>query len=125
VLSIVGFAIVHEAFVRMEPYEKLFWWIFSRRVLLVGKSPRTTSVGGFALAAAQIGPFMKLDEMSEKSIGHGGISSAGSAPRLGAVVRVVADHDGVVPGHPSEFTTVVDVVLDVADDDALEDPMER
>ena len=55
-------------------------------------------MGAFALAAAQIGQFMKLDEMSETSISHGGLSSAGSAPRLGVVVRVAADHDGVVPG---------------------------
>ena len=52
VLSVVNFAIVHEAFVGMEPYGRLFWWIFSRRVLLVGKPLRTTSMGGFALAAA-------------------------------------------------------------------------
>ena len=48
-----------------------------------------------------------------------------STPRLGAIVRVAADHDGVVPGCPGEGTTVANVVLDVADDGALEDPMER
>ena len=37
-------------------------------------------MGGFALVATQIGQFMKLDEMSETSISHGGLSSAGSAP---------------------------------------------
>ena len=68
---------------------------------------------------------MKLDEMSETSISHGGHSLAGSAPRPGAVVRVVADHDGVVPGCPGEGTIVTDVVLNIADDGALEDPMER
>ena len=36
-----------------------------------------------------------------------------------------ADHDGVVPGCPDEGTTVAGVVLDVADDGALEDPMKR
>ena len=70
---------------------------------------------GFTLAAAQIGQFMKPNEMSETSISYGGLSSAGSAPCPGAVVRVVADHDGVVPGCPSKDTTVTDVVLDVAD----------
>ena len=69
---------------------------------------------------------MKLDEMLETSISHGGLSSVGSAPpHPGAIVRVVADHDGVVPGCPGEGTIVTDVVLNVADDGALEDPMER
>ena len=40
-------------------------------------------------------------------------------------MRVVVDHDGVVPRHPSEDTTVTDVVLDVADDGTLRDPVER
>ena len=38
------------------------------------------SMGGFTLAAAQIGQFMKFDEMSETSIGHSGHTSAGSVP---------------------------------------------
>ena len=75
--------------------------------------------------AAQIGQFMKLDEMSETSISHGGLSSVGSAPCPAAVVRVAADHDGVVPGCPDEDATVTDVVLDVADDGTLRDPTER
>ena len=43
----------------------------------------------------------------------------------GAIVRVVTNHDGVVPGCPSEETTVTDVVLDVVDDGTLRDPAER
>ena len=80
VLSVVDFAIVHEAFIGMEPYGKLFRRIFSRQVLSVGKPPRTTSMGSFALVAAQIGPFMKLDEMSETSISLGSHSPVGSTP---------------------------------------------
>ena len=91
----------------------------------MGKLPRTTSIGGCALATAQISQFMKLDEMSETSISHGGLSSAESAPCLGAVVRVAADHDGIVPGCSGEGTTTADMVLDVIDDGALEDPVER
>ena len=37
-------------------------------------------MGGFTLVAAQIGQFMKLDEMSETSTSHGGHTSAGSVP---------------------------------------------
>ena len=43
----------------------------------------------------------------------------------GAVVRVMADHDGIAPGCPNEDTMVTDMVLDVADDDTLRDPAER
>ena len=46
-------------------------------------------------------------------------------PRPDAVVRVAADHNGIVPRHPSEDTTVTAVVLDVADDGTLKDPVER
>ena len=124
-LSVIGFAVVCEAFIKMEPYGKLFRWIFSRQVLLVGKPPRTASMGGFTLAAAQIGQFMKLDEMLETSISHGGLSSVGSAPRLGAIVKVVADHDGIVPRCPSEGATVTSMVLDIIEDGTLRDPTER
>ena len=124
-LSVVGFVVVREAFVGMEPYGKLFRRIFSGRVSSVGKPPRTASMGGFALAVTQIGQFMKLDELSETSISHGGHSLMGSAPHPGAIVRVTADHHGVVPRCPSEGTTVPDAVLDVADDGTLEDPTER
>ena len=55
VLSVVGFAVVHEAFIRMEPYRNLFQRIFSERVLSVGKPPKTVLMEGFALAATQIG----------------------------------------------------------------------
>ena len=53
-----------------------------------------------------------------------GLSSAGDAPHPGAVVRVAADDDGIVPGHPGEGTIVANVVLDIAGDGALKDPVE-
>ena len=37
----------------------------------------------------------------------------------------MADHDGVVPRRPGEGTTVTDMVLNVADDGTLRDPIER
>ena len=91
----------------------------------MGKPPRTAVMGGFALVDAQIGQFMKFDEMSETSISHGGLSMTRSTPRPGVVVRVAADHDGIVPRCPSEDTMVSDVVLDIADDGTLRDPTER
>jgi len=76
---------------------------------------------------------------------HYGFSSVEDAPRPGAVVGVAANGDGIVPGRhgggavvrvaanddgavprrPGGGTRVADVVLDIADDDALEDPKER
>jgi len=88
----------------------------------VGKPCRTTSIGGGTLVATQ---FMKPNEMSETSISHGDLSSVGSTPCPGAVVRVVANHDGVVPGCLGKDTTVANMVLDVVDDGALKDPSER
>ena len=68
---------------------------------------------------------MKFGEMLETSTSHGGHTSAGSVPHRGAVVRVAADHDGIVPGRPGKDTTVTNAVLDVADDSTLRDPTER
>ena len=59
------------------------------------------------------------------AIVHCGLSSVGDAPCPDAVVRVAADDDGVVPRCPSKGATVTDVVLDIVDDNALEDPMEQ
>ena len=49
VLSVVGFVVVREAFVGMDPYGGLLRRIFSRRVLLVGKLLRTASMGASPL----------------------------------------------------------------------------
>ena len=55
-----------------------------------------------------------------------GLPPAGGAPRSGAVVDVVADDDGVVPGCLGGGTPQSPVVmLDVADDGVLEDPAAR
>ena len=80
VLHVLGSVAVCEAFVRMEPYGDFFRRIFSGQALSVGQPPRTAPMGGFALPAAQVGQFMKFDEMSETSISHGGHTSAGSIP---------------------------------------------
>ena len=55
VQHITGFITAYKAFVEMEPYMDSFQRIFSKRVLSEGKPLRTALVGGFALAAAQVG----------------------------------------------------------------------
>ena len=77
VLHVNGFATVCEVFVGMEPYVGFFRRIFSERALLVGKPTRTALMGGFGLAAAWDGQFIKFDEMSETSTSHGSHTSAG------------------------------------------------
>ena len=86
---VAGFIIVYEAFIGMEPYVDSFWRVFSGRALSKRKTLGTTPVGGFALAAAQVGQFIKFDEISSSHSGH---TSAGSIlaqelPRLHEKVR--------------------------------------
>ena len=52
---VAGFVTVYEAFVRMEPYVDSFQRVFFGRALSERKTLRTTPMGGFALAAAQVG----------------------------------------------------------------------
>ena len=52
------------------------------------------------------------------------VSPSNAASSQDVIVRVAADHNGIVLGCPGEDTTVTDVVLDVADDGTLRDPME-
>ena len=47
--------LICEAFFGMEPYVDSFWRVFSGRALSERKTLRTTPVGGFTLAAAQVG----------------------------------------------------------------------
>ena len=77
-LHVAGFVTVYEAFFGMEPYVDSFRWIFTRRALSEGKLPRTVPVGGFTPAAAQVGQFIKFDEMSQTSSYHAGQTMAGS-----------------------------------------------
>ena len=77
VLHVAGFITVCEAFIGMEPHMDFFRRIFFGRVLSEGKPLRTTLVGGFILAATQVGQFIKFDEAS---FIHGGRTSAVSIP---------------------------------------------
>ena len=49
---VASFVTICEAFVEMEPHMDSFQRVFSVRALLERKTLGTTSVGGFALAAA-------------------------------------------------------------------------
>ena len=93
-----------------------------------------------SVAFAEKGPPLPKEEVHWRvlsvisfAVVRGSLSSVGNTPCADAVVRVVADHNGVVPGHPAvgavvrvaadhdgvvprcpnEGTTVTDVVLDV------------
>ena len=65
----------------------------------------------------------RLDVVVRVAADHDGVVPG--RPSGGAVVRVAADHDGIVLGRPDEGATVTDVVLDVADDGTLRDLAER
>ena len=65
---VAGFITVCEAFIRMEPYVDSF-----RRVLMLGTEP----VGGFTLAATQVGQFINFGEISSS---HGSHTLAGIVP---------------------------------------------
>ena len=77
VLHIAGFITVYEAFVGMEPHVDSFRRVVSGRTLSERKTLGTASVGGFALTAAQVGQFIKFDEISSS---HGGHTPVGSIP---------------------------------------------
>ena len=70
VLHITGFVTICKAFVGMEPHVDSFQRVFSGRALSERKTLGTTPVGGFALAAAQVGQFIKFDEISSSHSGH-------------------------------------------------------
>ena len=80
VLHVAGFVTVYEAFFGMEPHVDFFQRIITWRALSEGKPLGTTSVEGFALVVAQVGRFIKFDEMSETSSSHSGHTTVGSVP---------------------------------------------
>ena len=54
-------------------------WIFTKRALSEGKLPRIMLVEGFVPVAAQVGQFIKFDEISSCHGGH--TSVAASLPK--------------------------------------------
>ena len=57
---------IYEAFFRMDLSVDSFRWIFTRRALSEGKLPRIVLVEGSVPAAAQVGQFIKFDEISSR-----------------------------------------------------------
>ena len=68
-----------EAFFGMESCVGFLWWIFIGQALSEGKLLRNVLVEGSAPAAAQVGQFIKFDEISSSHGGH--TSIAASLPR--------------------------------------------
>ena len=60
VLSVIGSIVVRKAFIGMELYGTLFWRIFFRRALSVGKPPRTTSMGVSPLQPLRLASSLSL-----------------------------------------------------------------
>ena len=65
-----GAGFICEAFFGMEPCVDFLWWIFTRRALSEGKLLRIVPVEGSTPAAAQVGQFIKFDEISSSHGGH-------------------------------------------------------
>jgi len=63
---------IGEAFFGMEPRVDYLRWIFTGRALSEGKLPRIVLMEGSTPIAAQVGQFIKFDEISSR---HGGRTS--------------------------------------------------
>ena len=74
---VADFITICEAFVGMERHVDFFRRVLFGRALSKRKTLGTVPVGGFALTAAQVGQFIKFDEISSS---HGGHTSVGSVP---------------------------------------------
>ena len=62
-------------------------WIFAGRALSEGKLPRIVLVEGFVPAAAQVGQFIKFDEISSSRGGHTSVTMSLSRSCLGYMRR--------------------------------------
>ena len=79
--------LIYEAFFGMEPRVDFLWWIFAGRVLSEGKSLRIMPVEGSTPAAAQVGQFIKFDEISSSRGGHTSVTMSLSRSCLGYMRR--------------------------------------
>ena len=71
-----GARLIYEAFFRMEPCVDFLLWIFTGRALSEGKLLRIVPVEGSTPATAQVGQFIKFDEISSSQGGHTSVAVA-------------------------------------------------
>ena len=71
-----GAGFICEVFFGMEPCVDFLRWIFTGQALSEGKSLRIVPVEGSAPAAAQVGQFIKFDEISSSHGGHTPVMSS-------------------------------------------------
>ena len=71
-----GAGFICEAFFGMEPCVDFFRWIFARLALSEGKLLRIVTVEGSVPAAAQVGQFIKFDEISSSHGGHTSVAAS-------------------------------------------------
>ena len=62
--------LICEAFFGMEPCVDFLWWIFSGRASSKGRLLTIVLVEGFVPIAAQVGQFIKFDEISSSHGDH-------------------------------------------------------
>ena len=62
--------VVLDFFFEMEPCAGFLRWIFTGRALSEGKLPRIVLVEGSVPTVAQVGQFIKFDEISSSHGGH-------------------------------------------------------
>jgi len=62
--------LIYEAFFRMEPRVDFLWWIFTGRALSEGRLLMIVPVEGSVPTAAQVGQFIKFDEIFSSHGGH-------------------------------------------------------
>ena len=69
--------LICEAFFGMEPCVDFLWWIFTRRALSEGRLLMIVPVEGSVPIAAQVGQFIKFDEIFSS---HGDHTSVAALP---------------------------------------------
>ncbi|KAL0904985.1 hypothetical protein M5K25_027154 [Dendrobium thyrsiflorum] len=101
-----------------------------RRLTLARGSLRSSFVGGFRTQGPRLALSIPGFVFAEASFGFVPYAEASVEGKdhiipTGAVIGVMADDNSIVPRRPCEYSTVSDVVLNVANDGALRDGAQR